>query len=1101
MATSARIDTYVGREVENATERRLLRRLLKHLELKGADAIIIANIIVGRDQRQIDFVVATATTAVAIEVKGYVYPVQGGLNGPWRLQIGGGGEKLLGRANPYHQALDCRYAISDAIAAHAGISSDDAKAAVKGSLCLFPSPIERSEIPASDFKLSIGGIAELEAVLATPLMKPIPLETWRSFAEALGARNNDEPLPVPEALLVDEYVSSFLNLRRASSGPYIEPAFPGPGVTTTTLAERLVDGAQLHIRGGSGSGKSELLNALAIEAGQAGFAPIVIQARTFTGELAVLLKKAVATATPLTPGALFQSLARSGREAILFIDGLNECPEAQLGDLLGALQAARLRFGFRVVTTSQTTPTLPSTLDGEAVQLHQPDRIHGQRLVEAHLGRSMSPAEVPGLEIVSTAHDCSVLAVVLQAKANADGRYALYAAFSRKRGEITPESTQQALAELAFGMRGDFVASLPLASTARFLLSRKADLSAVLDTGLAVGDDGLFRFRHDLIADFYAADHVLRSSTTPEDLAAAACRPLNADLREFILGGCATMASAEAVLEEVAATSGGQKLTLAGLRGRCGARVRGLLLDRCRDLLEKLAHRFGQVRLALPPGVETADQFHSFDMTFGADPGLTESEARLLMVLPQAMGEGLLPEMLKLFGDVDRRLEAEAERLRAEHPAFRLGWRAAAYGSVYGMSFSKEGREMNNILSAMQMITFDQQRLGVERELRHLLNDFENYTPGQLFLLVSAYRLAQSEAPPRRLNELAQHLWATRIYHLRLMAADIIRWHGRKTSPDVQSALRETLDSWLGDNAWMNSIVIDAYPGVGGLEPEFSIEDAVTEYEAILAHDVEEERNSLALGSVLRTWDHPFCEVYWEAFYNGLSTEQRQAVLLCAIDVVDGDAMFLSDVVRALNDVPTLAAVPRLREFAKRPWPHHHGYQSSVHLFANAVAGLAKLDVPLGDVGSSVLLDLERAWSCGAKLLFAFSCDHPIGDTEIARLWKELAACGPAAAIDVVMHLHREGTGFGTGGQTAFIERCPSGLLALSRRVLAADYIAQSIFQPFPHDSHTDNHRSFALQVLGTIGRRSDLPLLRTWLDHPKHGETALSAARDIESR
>jgi hypothetical protein len=329
----------------------------------------------------------------------------------------------------------------------------------------------------------------------------------------------------------------------------------------------------------------------------------------------------------------------------------------------------------------------------------------------------------------------------------------------------------------------------------------------------------------------------------------------------------------------------------------------------------------------------------------------------------------------------------------------------------------------------------------------------------------------------------------------------MIRFHGSETSPEVQAALRETLDSWLGDNAWMNSIVVDAYPGVGGLEPEFSVDDAVTEYEAILAHSVEDERNSLALSSVLRTWDHPFAEVYWEAFYDRLPVEQRQAVLLCAIQVADGDAMFLSDAVRALDDVPTPAAAPRLRDFAKGPWPHNHGYQSAVHLFANSIASLAKMGELLDEDDATDLPDLERAWRRGADLLYAFNCDPPVSDAEINQLWEALAACGPAAALDVVMQLHREGNGYGHRAQTAFIERCASGLLTLSRRVLDTDYEGQSIFRPFANDSHTDKHRSFALQVLGAIGRRSDLPLLRTWLDHPTLGEAALSAARSIEAK
>ncbi len=503
----------------------------------------------------------------------------------------------------------------------------------------------------------------------------------------------------------------------------------------------------------------------------------------------------------------------------------------------------------------------------------------------------------------------------------------------------------------------------------------------------------------------------------------------------------------------------------------------------------------------LPPEADAPEKFHSFNMTFGTVPRLAQSDARLLNILPYAMQEGLLTELLALFGEVDFRLETEASRLRSENPGVRLNWRAAAFGSVYGMSFSAEGREMSDILSAMQMTGFGQQNAGVDLELRHLLDDFERYTPGQLFLLVSAYRGLHAEPPPDRMNELVRHLWATRIYHLRLLAADLVRFHGNSTPPEVQATLRETLDSWMSDNPWMNSIVVDAYPGVGGLESELTVEDAASEFEEILAHSDFDEKNSMALSSVLRTWDHPYSEIYSEAFYQHISEPKRQAILLSAIEVADGDAMFLDGVVSALIDLPTPAAAPRLRVFAKRPWPHNHGPQWAVRMYANAVALLAQLDEPLGELDTTDLPDEELAWRRGAKLLYAFNSTRTVSDAELARLWTSFVACGAAAAIDVVRNLHREGNALEHQAQTAFIERCPAGMLTLCRNVLAADYEGRSIFRSFSGEGHTDKHRGFALQVLGEIGRRSDLALLRRWLDHSSLGEAALSAARRVEAR
>lgn len=71
-------------------------------------------------------------------------------------------------------------------------------------------------------------------------------------------------------------------------------------------------------------------------------------------------------------------------------------------------------------------------------------------------------------------------------------------------------------------------------------------------------------------------------------------------------------------------------------------------------------------------------------------------------------------------------------------------------------------------------------------------------------------------------------------YHLRLIICDIIRFCGRDLGDDDRAVVREILDGFLSDNPFMNSTVLDALEGVGGLEHDFTVEAAVQEYEAML---------------------------------------------------------------------------------------------------------------------------------------------------------------------------------------------------------------------------------------------------------------------------
>lgn len=158
---------------------------------------------------------------------------------------------------------------------------------------------------------------------------------------------------------------------------------------------------------------------LADRAAERGQLPVVLRAGGFAGKLAPLLREAVARATAVPFSAVVGAANRLGREAVVFVDGTNECQEGLRPELTAALQVARLKFGVRVVTAGESLPPLPTTLAGDVVQLCQPDAEHSRRLVEAHLGRPLSgAAEQDALEVVAAAHDASIMAAIIGRKSD-----------------------------------------------------------------------------------------------------------------------------------------------------------------------------------------------------------------------------------------------------------------------------------------------------------------------------------------------------------------------------------------------------------------------------------------------------------------------------------------------------------------------------------------------------------------------------------------------------------------------------------------------------------------------------------------------------------
>ena len=156
------INVYIGAPLEHDSERSFLNRICDDLHQANCTAIILANFTPPTRPRQIDFFVVTERCAALIELKAFNQPVEGGINGEWRLVLPDGSRKKLPLPNPHEQAVQCKYALSDEVRKLSAkdpdqwlIPGDDPfYKAVEGMVCIYPEIPMGSAVTEGNFNLN-----------------------------------------------------------------------------------------------------------------------------------------------------------------------------------------------------------------------------------------------------------------------------------------------------------------------------------------------------------------------------------------------------------------------------------------------------------------------------------------------------------------------------------------------------------------------------------------------------------------------------------------------------------------------------------------------------------------------------------------------------------------------------------------------------------------------------------------------------------------------------------------------------------------------------------------------------------------------------------
>jgi hypothetical protein len=1123
------IEILIGAPVVGS-EAAALRDLVSSLV---APALVLVNFEVQSrgTSRQIDFLVATAQRVELIELKEITAPIKGDTNGPWQIETAPGSFVPYAGPNPWVQARDAKFALSDAMHAFAKRGAaplPSEKSFYKqfdASVAVYPRIAPGSSLSTGNFKAWIKSLADVIQGLNSspfPLKPSWGLAEWRTFAtQSLNLKS------VPLATAIDATVFTAhlrleefgIRLKEQRIAPLLEAA-PGE-VAGENLITQLSSAQDVLLIGRSGLGKSFHLEHYRRRCAELGEVPILLHAGHYRGDMNRAIHKTIGPYTGLTPGELLDAAKRVGTRLVLIVDDWNKCASGAQGDLSNDLASFQIRYGARIVTASQEVPTQPFFKKFSRVELAPLRSDQKRQIFIFHSTADETPRAFSLSEAFSTAFDLSVAGRSCRSGSLPSTRWELYDAYTRL---VLPSAAARATArQLACFMGENQRPFLSVAEYERLSESFAAERGApvtvveeVLKSGLVVIETDTVAFEHDLLKNFFRSESLLRD-VSGKALIDILREPKYMDLAEFVVPNV----TEESTLRVFLSYADAQFLCL-GFRGGLGQRAQNVIRRQCRDLLLRTRDSLPRVKVETVLG--EMEEGRTVVSAAHTDLGSSASayERLLCSVIAQNLDNSELREpFLKLLDVGEWALKSAADEVAKAQGLKPLSvWRELIHWNVVC-------RHSGPIHPLLVMCNEYRNIYRFGKSSRPsplegaLLGRIRANSAGSLvqMLLISAFRYSPSICI-EDLTKLFSLAWSSGVYNLQLEALDLLHSNAHaicEQGPEAETRIVELLDSVdVSQNLFLSTQWLETRASFTGFDCGLTIEDATAEYRRILdaadngrdpLWELERERDpastfgqfigTCASSALSKVFEDVFQGVYYEA-YELLTPSERQQLLVLALEDRRSH-LFQAWYLRELRKLGFHGARDIVARLGSAVDGDASCPQESVETFV--VANEAWTDVseePLrhADVSSPD----NRVWAIAGEMIFWLN--HSDGKNNSARVRNLLGALldVPEAVPDVLHHLGSRYLGRQEAAPLRLmLESYGDDLRMVLNRCLEHEGRLTSAFRGAQH--RQSELFLWVISTLAEIGDDESVEKLRAWTDHPVYGRPAIRATEGIRRR
>jgi energy-coupling factor transporter ATP-binding protein EcfA2 len=1122
MDTMPDILLFVGDLLEEPSEIQFLNRLSSDLIKLQKSAIIFTNFHAGKANQQIDFFVITPNCACVVELKNFTIPVFGQVNGPWELKSTDGTlVKSLGERNPYHQALNAKYAISDEM--HILLAGDPELAKPPGSksyvytiesvVCIFPEIPHGSNLTAGDFKAYVKGYGDFLKFLLVGGKSPGWTKyDWIKLANNLNLQQRDvSRAAYPNQREASEqselYLGRFIDYygRNLPEFVPIQISVDNKSCALESLLRVLSVEKSLQVVGPSGCGKTHLIKHLALLSIESSHAPIFISAKYFGGFFSDLLDRSVMHLYDGNGLELLATLSASGRKPFFIIDGINECPAHRIPELIETIQAFALRRKHIVIFTSQKMLELPTELKGAIIRLDYLTDLEKRKVLAAYL--QQPPANVEAvLEVIKTPFEISLLAKSTLELGSDFTKYTLFNSYARKSLECCENSSLafRTLVNVGQIMAERLLTAIPESEFKRNFEIVSEDyrirpdaFSVIPKSGLIEIRQGYCSFSHEMVQYFFEAEAFLSKYSSTAERATEMERPRNHHLADFVLGAQGDTQNTRVLIK----SSAFHRPLLEAIKGRYGKYAKAAVLTDISILFKKADEEVEKLDLTFK---KSADRFGiAIEPTTGMDWTWTSYEIALMNSIGQAFSrEGLfMNQVINLLKKTDRKCFQLLESKEIPHIDKILLQESLCF-SLY-VAIPQKQLPISIIIQQIRPMWEGEFTPELECTMKSLLQDLDNQPIGVLFLLCNLMRGAKAHFTSE-LPNLLKRCWKTKIYNLRLDALNAVQDHTHQVEEPVRSELIGIVKNlyWEG-NLGLSTTITEVLASYEALEIGITVDDVTKEIIRLL-EDWENPFNyEHAYTIYTYIFEDVFQGVYYEAIYN-LPSENRAKLLTMAALGAPDYSFNIGWILQQLVEMDFSNAIKAYLKWGIIPYSEVPSIDEAIRAFLWAIIGLAYHSDKLPHLNRP-LRDDEAAWRAYGEILFWL---HKPSITEsdmrekCAPCWERLESLYIRAALDPLFLIEKS-IRWGAEHNKVRIKDpiiiFPSEVKAILTECVKIMPELTSLFKFVSWRRQERN--KFIVEMLGKIGDETTIPFLEPILESAELGAEAARAIHDIRGR